>query len=217
VNIITFGILAMGNFGKRLKEERERLGLSQTKFAEACGVGKTAQFNYERGERSPSSLYLDLARELGVDTHYVATGTRTSNEWADARSYLRLLAAIEMLLGLEENIFGNLCKMVADLDEQVNWVNDPALESDHSGNVNFGPWFDAVLKWLSSSTKPDRCIDMELFTCVLSSIESHARETGSDLSPDRKARATVMLYRVAKRGGNTDRRSLDELVKLAVL
>ena len=66
----------MDSFGTRLKEERERLGMSQEKFGRTCGVGKTTQYLYERGERHPDSLYLDAAAKLGVDTSYIITGTR---------------------------------------------------------------------------------------------------------------------------------------------
>ena len=66
----------MDSFGKRLKEERERLGMSQEKFGKSCGVGKTTQYLYERGERHPDSSYLDAAAKLGVDTSYIITATR---------------------------------------------------------------------------------------------------------------------------------------------
>ncbi|WP_162961855.1 helix-turn-helix domain-containing protein, partial [Pseudomonas aeruginosa] len=44
--------------GERLKEERQRLGMSQTELAEQCGVSKNTQLAYEKGERSPDAAYL---------------------------------------------------------------------------------------------------------------------------------------------------------------
>ena len=69
----------MGNnlpIGERLKEERERLGLSQSALGEAVGVGRKSQFNYESGRTTPDAEYLALAASLGVDVRYVITGSR---------------------------------------------------------------------------------------------------------------------------------------------
>lgn len=63
--------------GQRLKDERERLKMNQTEFADACGVKKNAQIKYEKGERKPDTDYLENANEIGVDVAYVLTGIRT--------------------------------------------------------------------------------------------------------------------------------------------
>lgn len=62
----------------RLKEERERLGLSQEKFGSIGGVLKRAQINYENGERSPDSAYMAAIASAGVDVLYVLTGQRVA-------------------------------------------------------------------------------------------------------------------------------------------
>lgn len=67
----------MNDLGDRLREERERLGLSQAAFGELAGVKKNAQFNYEAGNRSPDSEYLSTIAKHGVDVLYVLTGMRT--------------------------------------------------------------------------------------------------------------------------------------------
>ncbi|MCQ4314458.1 XRE family transcriptional regulator [Stutzerimonas zhaodongensis] len=64
--------------GERLKEERSRLGFSQTDFGALAGVGKTTQINYEKGNGSPSADYLAAIAEKGVDVLYVVTGTRAA-------------------------------------------------------------------------------------------------------------------------------------------
>lgn len=61
---------------ERLREERERLGLSQEKFGALGGVLKRAQINYEKGERNPDSAYLTAIAAAGVDVLYVLTGQR---------------------------------------------------------------------------------------------------------------------------------------------
>lgn len=69
----------MSTFAARLREERERLGLNQTAFGEACGVKKLAQLKYEQGASSPDAGYLLHARELGADLNYIFTGDRQSD------------------------------------------------------------------------------------------------------------------------------------------
>lgn len=64
------------NIGDRLKEERERLGLSQTALAHIGGVGKTTQIKYEKGTSSPDSAYLSAVSGEGVDIFYVLQGQR---------------------------------------------------------------------------------------------------------------------------------------------
>ncbi len=60
--------------GQRLKEERQRLGLSQEQMGERGGVRKQAQLKYEKGERSPSSDYLSGIAEAGANVSYILTG-----------------------------------------------------------------------------------------------------------------------------------------------
>jgi phage repressor protein C with HTH and peptisase S24 domain len=66
--------------GSRLLAERKRLGFKQNTFADKVGVSKTAQFNYEVGERPVDAVYLQKAAELGMDTHFVLTGLRPQAE-----------------------------------------------------------------------------------------------------------------------------------------
>lgn len=62
--------------GLRLKEERERLGMSQTQLGELGGVGKMSQINYEKDQRSPKADYLTALDAIGIDISYVLTGRR---------------------------------------------------------------------------------------------------------------------------------------------
>lgn len=69
----------MSIFGERLRQERQRLGLSQEEFGEAGGVKKVAQSNYETGKRRPDSEYLERVSSLGVDVQFLFSGMRTDN------------------------------------------------------------------------------------------------------------------------------------------
>lgn len=62
--------------GKRLKEERERLGLSQDAFGKSGGVSKGAQINYEKDARAPDADYLVGIDQAGADVLYILIGKR---------------------------------------------------------------------------------------------------------------------------------------------
>ncbi|MBS7819031.1 XRE family transcriptional regulator [Wohlfahrtiimonas chitiniclastica] len=65
--------------GDRLREEREKLQLSQEAFGALGGVGKQAQLRYEKGERYPDGLYFEKIASVGCDIQYIITGIRTEN------------------------------------------------------------------------------------------------------------------------------------------
>lgn len=66
------------NIGERLREERERLGLSQSAIGAIGGVKKLAQLKYEQGERYPGADYLAALAKVGADTLYIVTGERNA-------------------------------------------------------------------------------------------------------------------------------------------
>ncbi|MGH8816402.1 MAG: helix-turn-helix domain-containing protein [Achromobacter pestifer] len=86
---------------ERLKEERVRLGMSQTAFGELGGVKVLAQRNYETGKRSPDANYLEKLSVNGVDVLYVVTGKRalTAQDLeADLDRYGKAWETLEMAL-----------------------------------------------------------------------------------------------------------------------
>lgn len=62
--------------GKRLREERERLGMKPNDLAGIGGVKERAQYNYETGKRVPDMDYLAKIAKAGVDVIYVMHGER---------------------------------------------------------------------------------------------------------------------------------------------
>jgi len=68
----------MVSLSSRLREERERLGLSQDAFAAGIGQSRKSQIRYESGERTPDADYLTEAAKQGVDIFYLLTGRRTN-------------------------------------------------------------------------------------------------------------------------------------------
>ncbi|MDZ5456982.1 helix-turn-helix domain-containing protein [Azohydromonas lata] len=66
----------MSTKSNRLREEREKLRISQEEMGAIGGVGRAAQGRYEAGERAPDWEYLERLAQHGVDVHYVITGQR---------------------------------------------------------------------------------------------------------------------------------------------
>lgn len=65
--------------GERLREERERLKLTQPAIAEAAGTTKQTQHAYETNRTPPKASYLSKVASLGIDVAYVVTGERLEN------------------------------------------------------------------------------------------------------------------------------------------
>ena len=65
--------------GQRVKEERERLQMTQVAFAEACGAKKRQQIYFEQDVNVPGGSYLIRAASLGCDVQYLLTGVRSPN------------------------------------------------------------------------------------------------------------------------------------------
>lgn len=65
------------NLCERIKEERERLGYSQTAFAALADASKHSQINWEKGAASPNAAALAAWAAAGLDVLYVVTGQRS--------------------------------------------------------------------------------------------------------------------------------------------
>ncbi|MBB5206369.1 transcriptional regulator with XRE-family HTH domain [Inhella inkyongensis] len=72
------------SFGRRLRHERDRLGLSQAAFAEIGGVGRTTQHLYESDVRVPDVTYLERVRTAGADLGYLFMNESSSVSHSEA-------------------------------------------------------------------------------------------------------------------------------------
>ncbi|RSE76666.1 helix-turn-helix domain-containing protein [Achromobacter denitrificans] len=87
--------------GQRLKEERERLGLSQQVFAEIGGASKRSQVEWEKGAQVPNAEFLALVAKRGADVAFIVTGVRAISEEAleaDLDRYGKAWETLEMAL-----------------------------------------------------------------------------------------------------------------------
>jgi transcriptional regulator with XRE-family HTH domain len=64
---MTRSVEILVRFGKRLREKRTELGLSQEAFADKCGLDRTYISGIERGKRNVSLLNIStIANSLGT-------------------------------------------------------------------------------------------------------------------------------------------------------
>ena len=111
----------MSGIGFRLRQERERLGLSQKNFGEIGGVEANAQGKYENGGRAPKADYLSRVAERGVDILYVLTGTPTPTQ-------------LENPSQVEEKVLGNYRAMFKEDQDAIRRLTSTLAE--HSGSLN---------------------------------------------------------------------------------
>jgi len=62
--------------GERLREERERMGMSQPKFAALAGTTKQTLFSWESGRTAPDGFQFAALDAAGADVRYIITGDR---------------------------------------------------------------------------------------------------------------------------------------------
>jgi transcriptional regulator with XRE-family HTH domain len=101
--------------GERLREERERLNLTQPAMAEAAGTTKQTQHAHETNRTPPKASYLAAIAELGVDVAYVVTGARASN----AASTPTEMALLDNYRNSPEDVQRGVSKLLAETGRAV--------------------------------------------------------------------------------------------------
>lgn len=193
----------MNNIGERLREERERLGLTQAEFGEIGGVKKLAQFNYEKNERRPSASYFDnLRTNQLIDVGYILNGWRDNDQ---RRQYMA------------ESLVNALISIGLDIDpEAFSPAIDKAYDIDAAGTAedeSIDPVISLVEMAISDSP---RIIDFELLKSIITDFETSLNSLELSVIPERKADAITMLYRSFKQSKKVNQNILADAIKLAV-
>jgi transcriptional regulator with XRE-family HTH domain len=71
--------IEISEFGARLKQERQRLGMSMHDFAELGEVNRVTQMRYETGVNYPTIEYMYKIGRHGVETLFIETGLQASD------------------------------------------------------------------------------------------------------------------------------------------
>ncbi|WP_338487326.1 helix-turn-helix transcriptional regulator [Pseudomonas trivialis] len=99
----------MKEIGRRLKQERQRMGLTLQRLAEIGGVTAAEQRRYELSESMPAADYLAALASHGMDVVYVVTGKKqavVNMSWEEAQALLDSRA-------IADDLFQN------DADEEI--------------------------------------------------------------------------------------------------
>ncbi|KRP61288.1 helix-turn-helix domain-containing protein [Pseudomonas trivialis] len=81
----------MKEIGRRLKQERHRMGLTLQRLAEIGGVTVAEQRRYELSEAMPAADYLAALASHGLDVVYIVTGKKQAvvkMSWEEAQALL---------------------------------------------------------------------------------------------------------------------------------
>ena len=98
-----FGMeICMSTIGVRIKQERERLGMTIPEFAEAAGSKKNTVIDWQKDASSPPAAKLAALAEVGVDVLYVVTGIKSAS-----------------LMGEEELLLSGFRKMNAEMKQRT--------------------------------------------------------------------------------------------------
>ncbi|MGS7250799.1 helix-turn-helix domain-containing protein [Pseudomonas sp. SK] len=119
----------MNGIGPRLREERERLGMTQRVFGDIGGVEPNAQGKYESGGRTPRLDYLAALAAKGVDALYVLSGTRTPAPLAGlSTDEAGLLAAFRQLSCDDQAVLWHLMTRLTDNARPAQAARPPSAE-----------------------------------------------------------------------------------------
>ena len=186
--------------GSRLREERERLGLSQAAFAEKMGVHRNTQVRYESGVRDPDTEYMERLSEIGVDFGYILFGKRSDSESLFGLAAARVLPGIAERVGICSEALIDLLHLAAE-DEARTW--GPSNTPERKGHIDYPALEDALFA------------DGPLLAQMFYEMNRVAHEKSLNLPCTKKAQTVLMLFRTFKEAGQIDQKLVDAVVTLA--
>lgn len=208
----------MSKLGERLKEERVRLGLSQSAFAERLGIHRNTQIKYESGAREPDSSYLEAISRFGVNTQYVM-GIHDLKP-----TELLTMALDRARVNMPNDGLGILLDVLEISDEAWNEITASLItlhpEFGVPSFVTIDPvWGQKVAKasqLISRLLESASSLDSSLLAGVLEGVDAELLAQSKTIEPAKKAQTVAMLYRSFKASGKVDPAMIEEAVMLAV-
>jgi len=215
--------------GKRIAEERKRLGFTQAQFAKLTGVSFSSQRRYEDGRSAPDTDYLDALARIGVDYFYVLTGLDRgfSKEEATRPDIARLITGDTSLgVGFDCDFFLEVFGITKEDWEEIARRNLRRWVSDTSGQAipaiisapwtTWGPDLARASPVVAGMLEVAAALDSALLAEVLVGVDSELAAQGqTSMDSAKKAQAVAMLYRAFKASGKVDPAMIEEAVKLA--
>lgn len=128
----------MHSIGERLKEERKRLGLSQTELCELTGITRKTLFSYETGERSPNVLFLSALFDHDFDVDYILKGEQDRLRPSlmikirkAAESAFQIVNSTDIAVTPAQ--FAQMLTSLLDTAETDEEMHEKPLQANHSG------------------------------------------------------------------------------------
>ncbi|WP_083446691.1 MULTISPECIES: helix-turn-helix domain-containing protein [Xenorhabdus] len=103
------------SLGDRLKKERERLGFSQSDFAEMVGASRKSQIRWEKDESAPGADAISLWAKAGLDVMYLITGQVQQS-----------ISTVHKNNEIDEELLGKIVRQLNSIARQSNrrWTAD---------------------------------------------------------------------------------------------
>ncbi|EYU13282.1 MULTISPECIES: helix-turn-helix domain-containing protein [Photorhabdus] len=103
------------SLGERLKKERERLGFSQSDFAEMVGASRKSQIRWEKDESAPGADAISLWAKEGLDVLYLITGQVQQS-----------VSTVYKNSEIDEELLGKIAHKLDSMAQQANrrWTPD---------------------------------------------------------------------------------------------
>jgi transcriptional regulator with XRE-family HTH domain len=209
-----------GAVGARLREERERLGVSQALFSGNAGVSRMSQVNYESGKRTPDAKYLRTVAEYGVDVLYVVTGKRSGQPDFFRLATIYVLESVQMRTGFAEDILTFVIEALAQA-ASAEWLDDPDAQHPAPGqHFAMDQWVDidsvhALMTALFENARLLRDI-FGIINMALDDINTAPRASPAMLSGSKRLALVIMLFKAFRAAGEADFDVVRDAVRLSI-
>jgi transcriptional regulator with XRE-family HTH domain len=191
------------SIGSRLREERERIRLSQADFAEKSGVHRNTIARYEADKTQLGASFIDTMRAIGIDVDYVLFGIPNPDAPVDCPFIQAQKFDLQYVFTLKN------CR-------------DKAADSGALGSPIAHLWRKACkecpknpIKHGLPITQTPVDIDGPLLLALFEGVEEALLKSELKITPAKKAQAVVMLYRAFKASGRVDQKMIEEVIALA--
>ncbi|MBC3872415.1 helix-turn-helix domain-containing protein [Undibacterium flavidum] len=196
-----------GTIGFRIREQRELIGFSQAQIADETGITVRSQRNYETGKRIPDAEYLAAIAPLGIDINYVLNGNAAYKP-RGTDDDMGTVLLLESILGITADC---LTKITTEACVKID-LDRPEIGYDPSiffnGLLRESTLFRLMVDRYAAP-------DMLMLTKVITEIEKVISKISLKVTPEKKASATLILYRAYKTNGHLDEAMIEDTVKLA--
>jgi len=204
--------------GKRIAEERKRLGLSQAAFAQKVGVSLSSQKRYESGERVPDSSYLEWIILFGIDISYLLTGSRQkgSDNFIDEFNSVLFMPAF---LAFNKITTDDLKSIVKTAEAIASDPVNVMLSPDESLKIYETKITELTTEFLEIRSKSLADtelleIDISKLALILEALDLRIEELGKTITSVKKAQVAAILYRSLK-NNTIEKDLLDQTIELA--